>query len=299
MTDMRTAFAETTVGILDTDPLAALVLAEISVSMFEDAAAKYPRRVINVGIRESLMVSVGGGLSLAGLRPIMHSYAPFLIERAFEQIKLDLVHQGGAGVLVGIGASYDAARAGRTHHAPGDVALLDTLPGVAVHVPGHGDEVAPLLRAAVGRTHTSYVRLSESSNRSPLPVSGELTAIRRGSRALVVAVGPMLDRVLDATADMDVTVAYTTTVRPFDGAGLRQLAVGDAVALVEPYLAGTSSRVVDEALADLPHRTLGLGVPRTELRRYGTPDDHDQLYGLDAAGIRRSLDKFIHAQAAV
>jgi transketolase len=299
MIDMRTAFAETTSGILDSDPLAALVLAEISVSMFDDATARHPDRVINVGIREPLMVSVGGGLSLAGLRPIMHSYAPFLIERAFEQIKLDLVHQGGAGVLVSIGASYDAARAGRTHQSPGDVALLDTLAGVHVHVPGHADEVPPLLREAIRQPHTSYVRLSVASNRAPLPVSAELTAVRRGSRALVVAVGPMLDPVLDATEDLDVTVAYATTVRPFDAAGLRALVAGDTVVLVEPYLAGTSSRLVDEALADQPHRTLGIGVARTETRRYGTAQDHDRLYGLDAAGIRRSLVALLDEDATV
>ena len=69
------------------------------------------------------MVSVGGGLALAGLRPIVHTYAPFLVERAFEQVKLDLGHQGARAVLVSIGASYDAARGGRTHQAPEDVAL--------------------------------------------------------------------------------------------------------------------------------------------------------------------------------
>jgi transketolase len=115
----------------------------------------------------------------------------------------------------------------------------------------------------------------------------------------VIAVGPMLDPVLDAVRDLDVAVAYTNTVRPFDAAGLRSLADSAAVAtvvpvvLVEPYLAGTSAGVVSEALATRPHRLLGLGVPRVELRRYGTPEDHARLYGLDAAGIRRSITEFL------
>ena len=92
------------------------------------------------------MVSVSGGLALAGMRPIVHSYAPFLVERAFEQVKLDLAHQGGHAVLVSIGASYDAARSGRTHQAPGDVALIDSVPGFSVVVPGHPAEVRGLLR---------------------------------------------------------------------------------------------------------------------------------------------------------
>ena len=149
MTDMRTVFAAEASELLEEDPLTAVVLAEISADLFGKAAARHPDRVLNVGIREQLMVSVGGGLALAGMRPIVHTYAPFLVERAFEQVKLDLAHQGGHAVLVSIGASYDAAQAGRTHQAPEDVALIDSLPGFSVVVPGHPAEVRGLLREAV------------------------------------------------------------------------------------------------------------------------------------------------------
>jgi len=293
---MRTVFAETALALLDEDPLAAVVLAEISVDMFGKAAARHPDRVLNVGIREQLMVSVGGGLALAGMRPIVHTYAPFLVERAYEQVKLDLGHQGVHAVLVSIGASYDAASSGRTHQAPEDVALLDSVPGFSVVVPGHPGEVGALLRGAFGALEagSTYMRLSTEANREARPVSASLQVVRQGRRALVVAVGPMLSPVLDAVADLDVTVAYATTVRPFDAGGLRSAEGGSgAVVLVEPYLAGTSGYAVSAALASRPHRLLSLGVPRTELRRYGTPAEHAALYGLDAAGIRRSVTGFI------
>ena len=253
MTDMRTVFASAASSLLDEDPLTAVVLAEISADLFAKAAARHPDRVLNVGIREQLMVSVGGGLALAGLRPIVHTYAPFLVERAFEQVKLDLSHQEARAVLVSIGASYDAARAGRTHQAPEDVALLDTLPGFAVQVPGHPDEVPGLLREAVATLDSGsvYLRLSTETNRSALPLWPGIQVVRPGRQAVVVAVGPMLSPVLDAVGDLDVAVAYTTTVRPFDGEGLRALALssGSAVVLVEPYLAGTSAHAVSSALA--------------------------------------------------
>ena len=296
MTDMRTAFAEEASALLDEDPLAAVVLAEISADLFAKAAARHPDRVLNVGIREQLMVSVGGGLALAGMRPIVHTYAPFLVERAFEQVKLDLAHQGGHAVLVSIGASYDAARAGRTHQAPEDVALVDSVPGFSVVVPGPPSEVRGLLREAVGGldSGSAYLRLSTESNREARPLWPGLQVVRSGRRAVVVAVGPMLDPVLDAVGDLDVTVAYTTTVRPFDAEGLRSLeASSGAVVLVEPYLAGTSAFHASQALASRPHRLLSLGVQRGELRRYGTPADHAALQGLDAAGIRRSVSRFL------
>ena len=69
--------------------------------------------------------------------------------------------------------------------------------------------------------------------------------------------------------------------------------MGADVVLVEPYLAGTSVRHVSDALADLRHRVLGLGVGAAELRRYGSPEDHDAAHGLDVAGIRRSVTRFL------
>lgn len=293
---MRTVFAESASALLEEDPLAAVVLAEISADLFAKAAARHPDRVLNVGIREQLMISVGGGLALAGLRPVVHTYAPFLVERAFEQVKLDLAHQDAHAVLVSIGASYDAATSGRTHQAPEDVALMDTVPGFSVLVPGHPSEVPVLLRQAVDvlGSWSTYLRLSTSANREARPVPGGMQAVRSGGRAVVVAVGPMLDPVLDAVGDLDVTVAYATTVRPFDGEGLRSLAACcDSVVLVEPYLAGTSAFAVSSALASRPHRLLSLGVERGEVRRYGTPADHAAWHGLDAAGIRRSVTQFL------
>jgi transketolase len=113
----------------------------------------------------------------------------------------------------------------------------------------------------------------------------------------VLAVGPTLDPVLAATEAMDVAVAYTSTVRPLDRAGLRDAVLAadrPDVVLVEPYLAGTSAHRVSGALEDLPHRLRSLGVGRDrEVRRYGTPADHDAVHGLDAAGIAAAVRSFL------
>ncbi|MEV1333538.1 transketolase [Micromonospora costi] len=291
---MRQTFVDTTTALLAEDPRTALVLADISAAAFAPAATRHPDRVLNVGIREQLMVGVAGGLALTGLRPIVHSYAPFLVERAYEQIKLDLDHQDVTAVLVGVGASYDRAAAGRTHLSPADVSLIDTLHDWTVHVPGHPDEVPALLRTVVAGDGSAYVRLSTLQNDRPLGGDGTLAVVRDAGPGapLLVAVGPVLDAALAAVADLPVTVAYTHRPRPFDVAGLRALA-GTDVILVEPYLAGTSSRVVSAALADRPHRLLALGVGREDLRRYGSPEDHTRWHGLDAAGLHRSVSRFL------
>jgi transketolase len=296
MDTMRVRFGKVVSRLLDDNASLAVVLAVIGRDAFDTARGRHPDRVLDLGIREQLLISVAGGLALAGLRPIAHTFAPFLVERPFEQIKLDLVHQGVGAVLVSAGGSYDYPAYGRTHLAPGDVALLDTLPGWTVHVPGHPDEAERLLRAAVDGTGRVYLRLSLSANERPLAARPDgFTVLRTGARGTVVAVGPLADAALAATAGLDVTVLYAATVRPFDAVTLRAtLGVPDVV-LVEPYLAGTSARAAAEALGDLPHRVLGLGVGRDELRRYGTPAEHQAAHGLDAAGLRKQITGFLAA----
>jgi transketolase len=292
-TSPRVQFARTATALLDEDPSTAVVWAEISGQYLRVAARRHPRRVVNVGIREQLLVSVGAGMALTGLRPMVHTFGSFLVERAFEQVKLDFGHQGVGGVLVGAGGSFDNAAAGRTHQVPGDVALMDTL-DATIHAPGTAAETDEALRLAVAGEGLHYVRVTEQVNAtSHLVGKGRLEVLRRGSRGTVVALGPVLDDVLAATDGLDVTVAYTPLVRPFDAAGLRDVLEEPAVVLVEPWLAGTSSRVVSDALVDVPHRLLALGVGRGEHRRYGDPRDHVAAHGLDAAGIRRSLDRFL------
>lgn len=208
--------------------------------------------------------------------------------------KLGFGHQGVGGVLVSVGASYDNSASGRTHHAPGDVSLLSTLPDWTIHVPGHPDELAELLRASVRGSGCVYLRTSTAQNAAPLPVGG-LRRVRRGSQGTVLAIGPMLDPVVAASEGLDVTVLYASTVRPFDAATLAATLEAPNVVLVEPYLRGTSAIEVTDALRDVPHRLLSLGVPRAELRHYGTPAEHARAYGLDVAGLRRSITSFLAA----
>jgi transketolase len=292
--DQRERFYRLALDLLRADPRLALVLADIGVGYLDkDAVTPVADRVINVGIREQLMIGVAGGLALAGLRPIVHTFPPFLLERPFEQVKIDLDHQAVGAVLVSAGASYAWPGGGQTHFGHRDVALLDTLDGWTVHVPGHPDEVEALLRQAVAGAGRVYLRLDSVSNSRPLAeADGRLHVVRRGGRGTVIAVGPMLDRVLAATAGRDLTVSYAATVRPFDSEGLRAIVTEPDIAIVEPYLAGTSVGAVATTMHAMRHRVLGLGVGHRDLRRYGTVADHDAAHGLDAAGLRRSLDEF-------
>ena len=140
------------------------------------------------------------------------------------------------------------------------------------------------------------MRLSDKVHTESIPLSDGFTVLREGGAGVVVAVGPVLEDVLAATSTMDVTVLYASTVRPFDHAGLRAAVAARRrhVVMVEPYLRGTSAHEVAEALADVPHRLLSLGVRRDqEVRAYGSAADHDRLHGLDEDGIWHRVRDFL------
>jgi transketolase len=65
------------------------------------------------------------------------------------------------------------------------------------------------------------------------------------------------------------------------------------IVIVEPYLEGTTLPGLAGELGDRPRRYLSIGVPNTELRRYGAAADHDRAHGLDPHGIRRRIEAFL------
>lgn len=151
------------------------------------------------------------------------------------------------------------------------------------------------MRATYANGSPTYLRTSVSQNRQALDIEpGIMKVVRRGSRATLLAVGPMLDRSLVAAEGLDVSVVYATSVAPFDARTLVEVAgARPFVVTVEPLYEGTLAPMIASALAHIPSRIASIGVPRRFLRRYGTPGDHDRDLGLDAAGIRGRLARLL------
>ncbi len=291
VTDMRTQLARTATDLVERDPNVAVVLAEISVDRFGRAIEVAPDRVINVGIMEQTLIGVAAGFAMEGFHAIAHTMAPFLVERPFEQVKLDFGYQGLGGTLASVGAPYDYGTEGGTHHSPGDVGVVLTVPNTDVLVPGCAAELDRLLRATYADGRLTYLRAGVAQNDVAFDVArGRLEVVRRGARATVLAVGPLLSRTLAACEGLDVSVLYTASVAPFDAAGLAA-AVGEdpLVIAVEPFYEGTVLPALAGALRHVPARFASVGVPRRFITSYGTAEEHDRELGMDVAGIRRRL----------
>ena len=291
MREMRAAFAAAASALVAADARVALVLAEISTDYFSTALREHPNRVVNIGIMEQAMVGVAAGFAMEGFHPIAHSLSPFMAERPYEQLKVDFGYQGLGGTFVGVGGSYDYAAEGATHHAPADATLMLGIPRMEVLVPGHGEEVDRLLRATYANGRPTYLRASVASNTEARDVApGRIEVARRGAGPTVLAFGPMLDRVLAACDGLDVTVAYATSLAPFDHEGLRSIA-GNAPSLiiVEPFYEGTSAAVLAETYRGVSASLTFIGVPRSFIHGYGTPAELDADLGLDVTGVRARI----------
>ena len=290
---MREQACATASELVEEDAAVAVVLAQISLPYFQRALRDHADRVVNVGIMEQAMVGVAAGFALEGFHPIVHTIAPFLVERPLEQMKLDFGYQGLGGAFVSVGASYDYAPEGPTHHAAGDIAVLMTVPEFELLIPGHAAEVASLLRSTYANGRPTYMRTSVRTNRAPHDVvPGRMEVIRRGASATIVAIGPMLDPTIEAAAGLDVTILYMTSVEPFDHETLIRELTGTVIA-VEPFLEGSVAPKLVKARAGRPVIIECIGVGPARLVGYGLPEQNDESAGIDVATLRARLRRCI------
>ena len=182
---MREQMGLTACDLFAQDDRVAIVLAEISTQYFEPALERDPLRAVNLGIMEQSLIGVAAGFAMEGFHPIVHTIAPFLVERPLEQIKLDFGYQGLGGTFVSAGASYDYGAEGATHHSPADVQAMLTIPGVEVLVPGSAAEVERAIRSTYADGRITYIRSSVAMNSS----QGRAFASRLRSRARLNASG--------------------------------------------------------------------------------------------------------------
>lgn len=125
---MRRQFGRTIVQLAEKDERIVLINGDVEQEMngFQE---KFPDRFFNIGLCEQTMISVASGMAIEGLRPVVYSITPFLIERPFEQIKVDIDEQNLPVMLIG---NADYPTHGPTHrplNAEGLVALFKNVRG--------------------------------------------------------------------------------------------------------------------------------------------------------------------------
>lgn len=142
---MRKQFPKIVMDIMDKDDRVVVLLGDIGVFAFKDIMEKYPTRCYNIGILEQSMVSMAAGLAIAGFIPILHTISPFLVARAYEQIRDDFGFQNLIGTFVGVDVYSTSPNLGLTHSCPEDVELMKHVLGMNTFIPETAEEFDRLL----------------------------------------------------------------------------------------------------------------------------------------------------------
>ena len=281
---MRKQFRDTMLDLAGADDRLVLLFGDISVFLFREFQERFPNRFHNLGICEATLISVAAGMSSQGFIPVVHSIAPFVTERAMEQVKVDLCYNKLPAKIVSCGATFDYAWDGATHHAWMDIALMRLLPDSEVFQPGTAREADFLLRDHYATPRTSYFRLSDQTHACRLPLEhGRGGAVVRdlGAPTTVVTAGPILADVMKALDGLAVNVVYFHTIKPFDHELLGRFD-------------HTELRVVHdsfglyEAVCEVAGRSVKrLGLPDRFCGTYGTVADARLDAGLGIESIRQ------------
>lgn len=284
---MRNAFKDIIMQLAARDDRLIMLMGDISVYLFKEFYEKYPLRFFNAGICENTEISMAAALSLEGFHPFVHTIAPFVTERSYEQVKLDLCYNGGAGNIVTCGASFDYAWDGATHHCYTDLELMRMLPRMEVMQPGSNRELQTLIAARYRAGNPTYTRIAADAHGYDLPVEFGTGTVMHSSptaKLTVLTAGPILKNVMLAAAGLDLNVLYFHTIKPLDSAlirqfsGTRMLVVHDAFGLFEA-VAPVAQTAVEYH-----------GIPDRFCGYYGTLTEIRTLLQLHPEGIRQRLE---------
>ncbi|MHC9544291.1 MAG: transketolase family protein [Vulcanimicrobiota bacterium] len=201
---MRKAFSDTLFRCARENPRIIFLTADLGFQVFDAFREQFPGRYINVGVAEAQLVNAAVGLALEGWRPIIYSIAPFMVCRPFEQIKIGISYHALPVLIVGAGGGFTYSRAGVTHQAPDDLALISILPNIRIYAPGGPDELRELMPQILKLDGPSYMRVGkfgepDVGHDSPV-VPGKARKLCEGERVAVLSVGEIVAEVLPAVS---------------------------------------------------------------------------------------------------
>lgn len=300
----RQQFADTMYELGGVDPNLVVMVGDIGHGMLKPFAAEYPNRYYNIGILEPTMISIGAGLAASGLNPVIHTIAPFIIERSFEQIKLDFCYHQLPGNIVTVGSAFDYSNLGCTHHCYGDFALLKTLPGTEICYPSSAIEFERLFKQAYRNGKLTIYRVAGSQHgfkfKAEDIVFGKAVRITEGSDVTLIATGPQLKTALIASESLTLRgitseVIYIHTIRPLDIEQIRSsVEKTKKVVVIEEHMKmGGLGDDVLRSIYDIPAiRFHSVSIPDIFVTGYGTYEQLCESVGLIPGAVVSIVEKW-------
>ncbi|OPZ28697.1 MAG: 1-deoxy-D-xylulose-5-phosphate synthase [Lentisphaerae bacterium ADurb.BinA184] len=266
--------------------------------------ARFPDRLVDVGIAEEHAVVFAAGLAAAGLRPVVAVYATFM-QRAMDCVFHDVCLQN-LPVLFCLDRAGVVAD-GPTHHGILDLAFWRALPNLVIAQPADRDELAAMLNALLDHGGPALIRYAKA-DATPLPRTAN-TPIEIG-RAETLGEGPdvalwclgrecalglELARRL-APRGIRATVVNPRFVQPFDRERLLEQAGRMPIVTIENHgVEGGFGSLAADALVGRPGvRLLRKGWPRAVVP-FGSEAGLRRSHGLDPEALAIEIEAFVHA----
>jgi transketolase len=273
---------------------------------------KYPDRFFNIGIAESNLVGIAGGLASAGKTSLIASFAAFITCNGYDQLRMSVAYPHLNVKVVGSHAGISIGEDGPSQMGIEDVSLACSLPGFVVIVPADDVSTRAATKAMLDYKGPVYLRLgrpdvprvyNDGDSSAPFTI-GKANTLRSGSDVTLVANGLMVAPALDAAEALAgegvrARVLDMHTVKPIDGDALRAAAAETgALVVAEEHLAhgGLGSAVAMSVAAQkpVPIRFVNLG---DQFAESGAPDALLEKYGLTAARVVEAARAVVAAKA--
>jgi transketolase len=259
---------------------------------------KYPDRFFNIGISESNLVGIAGGLASAGKMSLISSFAAFITCNAYDQLRMSVAYPHLNVKVVGSHAGISIGEDGPSQMGIEDVALACSLPGFVVIVPADEASAKAATKAMLDHKGPVYLRVGRPDVPKVYPdgaatlTIGKANQLRAGSDVTLIANGLMVASALDAAETLagvgvQARVLDMHTVKPIDAEALRKAAEETgALVVAEEHLAhGGLGSAVAMSVAEqvpVPIRYVNLG---DQFGESGTPEALLEKYGLTAAKV--------------
>lgn len=121
---------------------------------------EFPSRIINCGIMEQGLVGIAAGMAMSGLRPIVYTIVNFLVFRAIEQVRNDVVLQNLNVKFIGTGANDYFKFLGPSHYCGQDDIALMKLINLKVFDPYTATKPFPeLVQEWIRDNKAAYIRV--------------------------------------------------------------------------------------------------------------------------------------------
>jgi transketolase len=304
----RDAFGEAITRVGD-DPRVVVLTGDLRDSTrTEQFLEKHPDRFIDCGIAEKNMIGIAAGLALSGKVPWACSFSCFVTGR-FEVVRMSVAYQEANVRLVGTHSGIGVGEDGYSQMALEDIAMMRTLPNMAVINPADAVETERAVEYLLEHQGPAFLRLTRQGVKDVNPPDyafrfGTAVPLRNGSDVAIVATGAPVGEAVAAADALDgdgisALVLNVHTIEPLDESAVLDAASGRrAVITVEDHsVHGGLGGAVAETLA---RHGVGTPVRMIGMRTFGesgTPDELYAKYGLDADGIAREVRQQVSGSA--